>query len=308
MEIVSKEVYYYSQANDFYKFIKNQFTEYQILLVEGYLADVWHTFIQGTDYELFNNGLRWLSGGDKPEAPPSFISAAGTIPFEISYVYEKPPVEALIDTVFPFVDQDGAYIAIIKSIGAQIQRQYVIKNNVANEHDFEKSNGEELNHLASWYNITRLSDESDSGLRGRLLDFLNSFVSSGTTDAISAAIEAYTGTVPVITELWQSISYFDYNIDDYSNPTLSPDEWRTYLFAGGIPDNTYTFQAYFYDPLFQLNTFFCILPYEVITEFGLNAIKRLISSTKAAGIQGYIGWLLEENFDADALDDWEVII
>lgn len=305
MEIVHKEIHYYSLANDFYKFDKDEFTEYQVMLVEGFLADLWYTFIEGTDYVLLNNGIRWLSG-DKPEPPPSFISTAGNIPFEVSYLYEVPPVDALVKTVFPFMNQDGVYIAVIKAFGTQIQRLYSVKNSIRTEHDLTKANGVELDYLGSWYNVTRLSDESDTALRGRLLEFLDSYVSSGTIDAIETAVEAFTGTVPDIVELWRSISYFDYNIDDYNDPELSPDQWRTYLFVGGSPDDNLTFQAYFYDPLFQLNTFFCILPYEVITEYGLDSIKRVVNRAKAAGVQGYVGWLIDESFET--LDDWEVVI
>ena len=306
MEIRHKEVHYYSSANTFYEFDKNQYTEYQIMLVEGFLADLWHTFTQGTDYELFNNGLRWLQDADTPDPPPSTISTAGNIPFEISYTYEVTPVDALINTVYPFVDEKGTYIAIVKTFGAQIERLYGIKKGVLEEHDLINASGSELDYLGAWYSVTRVSDESDEALRGRLLEFLDSYVSSGTVNAIMTAVETYTGTMPDITELWQSISYFDYNIDDYNDPTLSPDQWRTYLFAGGTPDNVYTFQAYFYDPLFQLNTFLCILPYAVITQYGLANIKRVIQRAKAAGVQGYIGWLVNDSFEN--LDDWEVVI
>jgi hypothetical protein len=306
MEVVHKEIHYYSSANTFYEFDKGQYAEYQVMLVEGFLANVWHTFVQETDYELFNNGLRWLPNNNTPEPPPSTISTAGNIPFEISYVYEVDPVSALINTVYPFIDEKGTYIAIIRAFGAQIERFYGIKNGVLEEHDLTKANGNELDYLGTWYNVTRVSDESDEALRGRLLEFLESYVSSGTVNAIIAAVESYTGTPPTITELWRSISYFNYNIDDYNDPSLSPDQWRTYLFAGGTPDNVYTFQAYFYDPLSQLNTFLCILPYAIITEYGLTNIKRIVRRSKAAGVQGYVGWLVNESFEN--LDDWEVVI
>jgi hypothetical protein len=303
MDVVHKELHYYSSGTDFYKFDKDGYTEYQVFLVEGFLADLWHTFIQGTDYVVFNDGILWI-GTDRPEAPPSFISTAGNIPFEISYVYEVDPIKAMIQTVFPFMDQDGSYIAVIKALGAQINRHYVVKNNVMKERDLTKAGGDELDHLGTWYNVTRLSGESDEGFRGRLLEFLESYVSSGTISGIETAVETFTGTTPDIIELWQNISYFDYNIDDYNDPELSPDQWRVYLFSGGTPDNVYTFQAYFYDPLYQLNTFFCILPYAVITEYGLDAIKRIVNASKAAGVQGYVGWLVNEDFED--LNDWEV--
>ena len=69
MDVVSKELHYYSSGSDFYEFDKDQYSEYQVFLVEGFLADLWHTFIQGTDYILFNNGIKWI-GTDRPEAPP----------------------------------------------------------------------------------------------------------------------------------------------------------------------------------------------------------------------------------------------
>jgi hypothetical protein len=172
--------------------------------------------------------------------------------------------------------------------------------------DVNKALGKHLEYLGSWFDISRFSGETDEALRGRILEYLTSYVSSGTIDSISAAVEAYTGTVPEITELWQSISYFDYNQDDYDNQ-LSPDQWRTYLFEGGEPDNTYTFQAYFYDELFQLNTFFCILPFEVMTEFGFDEIKTIIQIAKAAGVQGYLGWFVNEDFADPNTPDWVVI-
>lgn len=305
MEVVYKEIHYYSSGSDFYMFEKHQFTEYEVLLVEGFLADRWHTFIQDTDYELFNNGIRWLSTGDNPEPPPSFISAVGNIPFEISYLYETKPINAMIQTVFPFMAEDGKYITFIKSLGAQVQRLYETKHGMTREHDLNTSDGVELDYLASWYNVTRSSGETDEALRGRLQEFLGSYVSSGTVIGIETAVESYTGVTPDITELWQSVSYFNYNIDDYNDINLSPDQWRTYLFAGGTPDNVYTYQAYFYNPLFQLNTFFCILPFDTINEYGLENIKQIVQSAKAAGVQGYVGWLVDETFET--LDDWEVV-
>lgn len=305
MEVVYKEIHRYSSSNTFYIFDKNNQNEYYIMLLEGFLGDRWYTFVNGIDYELFNDGILFLPGGDKPEPPPSSLSSNDTITFEVSYIYDTPPIEAMKQMVYPFMKEEGVYMMIINALGAQIQRLYTTKNSFTKEHDLLTADGIELDYMGKWYDVTRMSDESDEYLRGRLLDFLDSYVSSGTIDTISAAVEAYTGTVPEITELWQSISYFNYNIDDYNDPALSPDQWRVYLFAGGSPDGVYTFQGYFYDPLFQLNMFFCILPYDVITTYGIENIKIVIQRSKAAGVQGYIGWLVNESFDD--FNDWDVI-
>ncbi|MBD3405039.1 MAG: hypothetical protein GF411_02750 [Candidatus Lokiarchaeota archaeon] len=304
MEFAYKEIHYYSTSQDFYEFDKSEYTEYKIISVEGYYADRWYRFTLDEDYELYNNGIRWLDSGKFPEPPPVSISTNGNIPFEITYLYEVTPVEAMSASVFPFMQTDGVYMTIIRAFGDEIQRIYEQKNGILREHDFNEADGTELEYMASWYNVTRSSGESDENLRGRLLEFLESYGSSGTIEAITSAVEAYTGTSPDIIELWQSVSYFNYNIDDYNDINLSPDQWRTYLFEGGNPDDVYTFQAYFYDPLFQLNTFFCILPYSVIIQYGLDNIKTIIQKAKAAGVQGYLGWLLDESFDN--LDNWEV--
>jgi len=305
VEVVSKEVHYYSSGQLFYEFDQAEYTEYDIIMVEGYLADRWHTFRKNIDYELFNNGIQWLPSGDRPEPPPSTISTAGNIPFEVTYTYEIPPDAAMVATVYPFIKENGKYMTILRTFGGILMRLYETKNNLLVNHDLDSARGNSLDYLASWYNVERMSTETDEDLRNRLLEFLESYVSAGTTAAIKAAIESYTGEEPSITELWQNLSYFNYNIDDYNDSSIPPDQWRTYLFSGGNPDNVYTFQAYFYDPLFQLNTFFCILTYDTIYTYGLNNIKRLINSVKAAGVQGYVGWLVNENFDN--LNDWEVV-
>jgi hypothetical protein len=120
---------------------------------------------------------------------------------------------------------------------------------------------------------------------------------------VSAAVEAYTGTTPEIAELFFDISYFNYNADDYAQ-IENPDQWRVYLFEGGAPDpDEYTYQAYFWDPLYQLNTFFCILPYSVISEYGVDNIKIILDKAKSAGVTGYLGWLIDEDF-SETLNDW----
>lgn len=304
MRIVQREVHDYFTGQNFYEFEKTGVCEYQVYLVEGFSGDIMHTFVQGTDYEFFNDGVRWLNG-DRPEEPPISLGLDKTT-FTVSYSYEDTPARGMDLSIHPFVKEDGTYVAILHSLADEIVRMFRSEDGLIKGRNLNKAFGKYLDYLGSWYNITRLSGESDEELRGRLLEYLRSYISSGTIDAISAAIEAYTGTVPKITELWQSISYFDYNQDDYNNQ-LSPDQWRTYLFNGGSPDNTYTFQAYFYDELFQLNTFFCILPLSVITEYGVDNIKTVIQASKAAGVQGYLGWLVDEDFADTSLSDWMVI-
>lgn len=295
--MVWKEVHYYNPSVSFYPF-DNDGTEYEVILVEGYKSDRKHTFIKDTDYEVINNGIRWLPGGDRPELPPTAILATGNIPFEVSYVYEATPEYAMKHSIHPFIKDDGMFMTIVRSFASQIMHLFSVKNGVVKDHDITKAYGDALDHLASWFNVTRFSGESDDSLRGRLLEFLNSYVSSGTIDSVKAAVEAYTGVEPDIVELWQNISYFDYNIDDYNNQ-LSPDQWRTYLFDGGEPDNVYTFDAYFYDILFKENTFFCILDDDTLSSYDLSDIKNVLNASKAAGVQAYIGWLVNETF-ADA--------
>ena len=304
MKVIQNEVHDYYTGSDFYQFKNTGFIEYQVYLVEGFLGDLMYTFVHGTDYELFNDGIRWLNG-DKPEAPPDTLNLDRTT-FTISYSYEETPEKGMDDYVHPFVNQAGAYITVLHSLAGEIVKVFKMKGNLFREHDLNKALGKSLEYLGSWFNIGRFSGETDEELRGRILEYLNSYVSSGTADSISAAVEAYTGTEPEITELWQSISYFDYNQDDYDNQ-LSPDQWRTYLFDGGSPDNVYTFPAYFYDELFQLNTFFCILPFDVITTYGDDNIKTIIQASKAAGVQGYLGWLVEEDFAETDFPDWTVV-
>lgn len=304
MKVVQREVHDYFIGQSFYEFEKSGNSEYEIYLVEGFSGDVMHTFVQNSDYELFNDGVRWLNG-DIPEDPPASLGLDRTT-FIISYSYEDTPARGMDLSIHPFVKEDGIYVTILHSFAGEIVRMLRLEDGLIRGRDLDKAFGKHLDYLGSWYNITRLSGESDEELRGRLLEYLKSYVSSGTIDSISAAIEAYTGTVPEITELWQSISYFDYNQDDYDNQ-LSPDQWRTYLFEGGSPDDTYTFQAYFYDELFQLNTFFCILPFSVITEYGADNIKTVLQASKAAGVQGYLGWLVDEDFADPSTPDWTVI-
>lgn len=310
MDIILKEVHYLNSGQTFYEFDKENKCEYEIVLVEGYKSDRKHTFIQNTDYELLNNGLRWLSG-DLPEAPPSFISTSGKIPFEITYLYEDSPVDAAERSVFPFMKTNGIYLTVLRSLTSEIVRIFSVNNGIITAHDMTKSSGNDLDHLASWFDITRFSGENDFMLRGRLSEFLESYVSSGTLDSVSAAIEAYTGTVPTISELWKTVSYFDYNQDDY-DAGLPPDQWRVYLFEGGSPEG-YEFQAYFWDELYQLNTFLCILPDNVIIQYGVSNIKVILNKAKAAGVQAYLGWLVDEDFatavvgtpEADV--DWLVV-
>ena len=311
MDFVLREVHYLNTGQSFYEFDKDDKCEYEIVLVEGYKGDRKYTFVQNTDYDLFNNGLRWLPSGDLPEAPPSFISASGKIAFEVTYLHEDSPVNAAERSVFPFMKADGIYLTVLRSLTSEIIRIFSVNNGIITSHDMTKSSGTNLDHLATWFDITRFSEESDFMLRGRLSEFLESYVSAGTIDSVSAAIEAYTGIVPTITELWKSVSYFDYNQDDY-DVGLPPDQWRVYLFEGGSP-GTYEQQAYFWDELYQLNTFLCILSYDVITQYGVSNIKVILNKAKAAGVQAYLGWLVEEDFatavvgtpEADV--DWLVV-
>jgi hypothetical protein len=304
MKIAQREVHDYFTGQDFYEFERSDKIEYHILLVEGFVGDLMHTFVYDEDYELFNNGIRWLNG-DRPEEPPVSLGLDRTT-FTVSYLYEETPDTGMSYSIHPFVKEDGSYIAILHALASEMIRLLRVRDGIVRGRDVRRSNGKDLEYLGSWFNIGRFSGETDEELRGRVLEFLNSYISSGTIDSVSAAIEAYTGVVPEITELWQSVSYFDYNQDDYDNQ-LAPDQWRTYLFEGGSPDNIYTFQAYFYDELFQLNTFFCILPEETIREFGVDNIKIVLEASKAAGVQAYLGWLIDENFADTSLSDWTVI-
>lgn len=303
---VSKELHVYDDGTDFYSLDNANKTDYEILLVEGYVGDRFYTFVRNTDYEQFRDGIRWLSDGTTPEPVPSTISASGDSIFEISYTFNETPTSVMAYSVHPHIRENGALMTIIHSFGSEILNVFTKSDTLERDHDMTKSLGSDLDHLATWFDVTRLSGESDVALQSRLLEYLTSYVSSGTIDSVSTAIEAYTDTVPDIIELWQSISYFNYNVDDYDQG-VPPDQWRTYLFNGGLPDNVYTFQAYFYDELFQLNTFFCILDYSVISEVGLSNIKQVLQKAKAAGVQAYLGWLVDEDFEDETLSDWTVV-
>ena len=101
MKIVQKEVHDYFTGQNFYEFEKSGQVEYQIYLVEGFSGDVMHTFVQNTDYELFNDGIQWLNG-DVPEDPPASLGLDKTT-FIISYSYEDTPARGMDLSIHPFV-------------------------------------------------------------------------------------------------------------------------------------------------------------------------------------------------------------
>ena len=305
MEIVQKEQYIYNQGQSFYQLKKSGMMKYGIILVEGFGGDLFKTFVNGTDYRLVNDGIMWLDG-DKPDTVPLILSSIGYRPFEVTYIYENTVDRSLLLSLYPFLKEDGRLMAVMRAGGSQLVRLFSEMNGVVRGRDVSQSTGESLDHLSSWFGITRSSDESDDNLRGRIEEYLGSYSSAGTIDGIVTYIEAYTGTTPEILELWQSVSYYDYNQDDFDNQ-LPPDQFRTYLYEGGEPDGVLTFQAYYYDELFQLSTFYCILPYDVIISVGIDNIKNVLYSIKAAGIQAYLGWLIEDDFADPLLPKWTVV-
>lgn len=306
MEIVLKEQHIYNPNQSFYRLSKSEKIKYNIILVEGFIGDLFRTFVEDEDYKQVNDGIMWLDDGEIPDIVPSMISSISHRPFEVTYVYENPVYHALLMSLYPFIKEDGRLMAIMNASGSQIVRLFDSMNNVIKGRDVMNSTGTALDHVASWFNLTRSSDETDDNLRGRVQEYLGSYASAGTIESIKTAIEAYTGTEPIILELWQSISYYDYNQDDYDNQ-LPPDQYRTYLYEDGTPDNMFTFQAYYYDELFQLNTFYCILPYDIMVGIGIDNIKNVLYDVKASGIQAYLGWLIEEDFADPLLPKWTVI-
>lgn len=280
--------------------------KYDIVLIEGFTGDLFRTFEEGTDYKQVNDGVIWLSDGETPDIIPSTLSSISYRPFEITYTYENSISYTMLRSLYPFIKEDGRLMAIMNASGSQIVRLFDSMNGVITSRDIVNATGTSIDHLAAWFNLERSSDETDDNLRGRIQEYLGSYTSAGTIDSIKTAIEAYTGTEPTILELWQNVSYYDYNQDDYDNQ-LPPDQYRTYLYEGGEPDNVLTFQAYYYDELFQLSTFYCILPYDVIVSVGITNIKNVLYDVKASGIKAYLGWLIEEDFADPLLLNWTVI-
>jgi len=306
VEITFKEPHLYNQDQSFYRLQNKDKMKYDIVLVEGFSGDIFTTFTNGIDYKQVNDGIMWLSGGSIPDTIPLTLSSISHRPFEVTYVYENPVYRAMLLSLYPFIKEDGRLMAIMNACGSQIIRLFDSMNGIVHNRDIRYVKGDAIDHIATWFGLIRLSDESDDNFRGRVQEYLGSYVSAGTITSIQDAVEAYTGIEPTILELWESVSYYDYNQDDYDNQ-LPPDQYRTYLYEGGEPDGVLTFQAYYYDELFQLNTFYCILPYSVIIDIGIDNIKDVLNAVKAAGIQAYLGWLIEDDFADPLMSNWTVV-
>jgi len=122
------------------------------------------------------------------------------------------------------------------------------------------------------------------------------FLSSGTKPAISNVVEAFTGTVPGIYELWQQTSYWNYNPNDATIIYY----WTSY----NDPDPTDPV-FHWWDFTYQLNTIYVILPRSVINSFGIPSLKDIIDNAKASGVVAYLGYLVDETFSDGHDDNWE---
>ena len=104
--------------------------------------------------------------------------------------------------------------------------------------------------------------------------------------------------MPTILELWENISYYNYDPADpsiqyiYSSKTAPPAETESLKIA------------HYWDFTNTLNTFYVILPLSIINEYGISTLKDVIDESKASGVVGYLGHLVNEHF-TDNADNWE---
>ena len=300
MEFIQDEPRVYLTSQLEYPLHKPNFVNYEILYVRGYKVldsgSVNHVFVRGVDYELRGQSLYWLDG-DRPSVPPP---ASGLTDkwFYISYTYEKTPEQTLKSSLYPFVKTNGVFTSIIDGFGSQIRYVIQKRKSMVRSRSLSHSLGTELDMLAAWYNVTRLDGESDISFRARLFEFFSTYLSSGNKEAISNVITAVTGTAPTILELWENTSYYNYNPADpgikyiYSSKTSPPSESSTRIIG------------HYWSFTNTLNTFYVILPFSVIAEYGIATLKDIINESKASGVVGYLGYLVNEDFSVDA-SNWE---
>lgn len=299
VQIVADEVKFHQSGTDFYEFDNDNQTDYAILFVWGWVnriedfGPIRYTFVKDVDYELFNDGIRWISG-DMPSAPPSYMGLT-RIPFYISYSFRRDLSAMTRSYIYPFI-REGVATMFLDGIANQGDRLHAEQDRVSAMRQMLHSSGEELDLLAAWYNANRLSGESDRSFRSRNQNFLSVYLSSGTKTAIADIIEGFTGTRPEIRELWQNTSYWNYNPEDTS---------IVYYWTSKTESDPQEPVFRWWDYTFQLATFYVILDLDVITTYGIAALKTLINSSKASGVLGYLGYLVDETFSAGNDDNWE---
>lgn len=299
LQVIADEAQFYEADTMFYPFENSNENEYTILHVWGWVSRTGqefgptrYTFVRDVDYELFNDGIRWI-GTDLPSSPPSYMGVART-PFYVSYAFKRNLSKRIRSYIYPFV-REGAATGWLDGIARQGKRIYAEGQRISFMRSITRSSGEELDLLGDWFNRARLSGESDESYRSRNINF-QLYLSSGTKDSIADVIEQYTGTRPEIYELWQQTSYWNYNPND---PSI------VYYWTSKYDTEHQEPVFRWWDFTFQLSTFYVILDLAVINSYGVEALKRLIDNSKAAGVSGYLGYLVDETFAAGNDDNWD---
>ena len=290
MEIVHEELHFYIPGTEEYEVNNPRFTQYQIVYIRGYKTldsgSVNCIFIKDVDFVLIDSRIKWLTNGDNPSIPPAFTGYTERA-FWVTYVYETTPQTQLRSMSYPFLNPNGSLIVLMDALGSQFHRILKMKDRVVRSRSLESSLGTELDMIGSWYNSTRFSGESDVNYRARLKQFFSTFLSSGTRNAIRNIMIEITGVVPSIEEYWAETSYYDYD------PTDTTSFW---VYDDGASDNVCTYYDFRNEP----STFYVIFSdYSVFPTYGPYTLKKVIDQAKAAGVNAYIGYLVEETFGTD---------
>jgi len=300
LQLKTDEVHFYDSGTKIYTLDKDDEVDHEILYVWGWVSKtenygvIRHSFVNNVDYEQVGAKIRWLSGGDVPSPPPSFMGITRT-PFYVSYVYRNDLSTRIRGYLYPFI-KEGLATAFVDAIATQGDRLLDERDRIRQSRSLVTAGGVDLDLMGDWYNANRLPGESDNSFRSRLENFLSVFLSSGTKSSIMNVIKAFTGVTPGIYELWAQTAYWNYNPNDTSIVYY----WTSY----DDPNPTEPI-AYWWDFTFQLSTFYVILPLATINEFGITALKSLIESSKASGVMGYLGYLVDETFADGNDDNWE---
>jgi hypothetical protein len=300
LQVIADEVHYYEDGIMFYPFNNRRQSEYIILHIWGWVNRIGidhgptrYSFVLGTDYELFNDGVRWL-GNFTPIPPPSYMGISKT-PFYVSYAFKIDLSKQIRSCLYPFV-REGLATGWVDGIAVQANKILQEGLNIQSARSILRSGGDELDLLSAWFNRERLPGESDESYRSRNINF-ELYFSSGTKTAIADVIEAYTGVRPEIVELWQQTSYWNYNPNDPSIVYY----WASRDHPELNQEPIFRWWSYTY----QLSTFYVIMDLDMINNYGISAIKRLIDNAKAAGVAGYLGYLVDETFENGNDDHWE---
>lgn len=291
MEIEIDEAHVYD-GGSVYRLNKFGNENYNVIAVRGYLDQNMHVFSKGVDYELRRDTIIWLNE-DKPGPAPSHLD----IPkkwFYVTYTYEASPASTIKSSIYPFMPKDGTLAMVVDSFGQQFRRFMRKKNSFVTDKDIRYAKGNELDRIADWFDASRLGGESDVSFRSRLQDFISTYLSSGNRQAIKNVIEASIGVEPTILELWGNVSYYNYDPD---NPEIS------YVYnstTNPVTETDFHKICKYRDYSDQPATFYVILDYDTIIEHGIDFIKSLINESKASGVTGYLGYLVNETFSVDA--------